>query len=150
VILLALAAAAAAKPAETPQRFLDRVYANYRKADFSPFRHPASYFAPRLLAAINEDSRLARGEVGYLDGDPLCQCQDAAGLRARVANVRARGTSGADAQVILDYPDNTPTRIRLSLTLTRAGWRIADVSAHGEPSLLRALQQSNTKARSHH
>ena len=88
MILLALAAAAAAKPAETPQRFLDGVYANYRKADFSPFRRPASYFAPRLLAAIEEDSRLAHGEVGYLDGDPLCQCQDAVGLRARVASVR--------------------------------------------------------------
>ena len=149
MIFLALAAAAA-QPAETPRRFLDRIYASYRQSDFSPFVHANRYFAPRLLAAINEDSRLARGEVGYLDGDPLCQCQDAAGLHARVASVKSIGSGRANAEVILDYPDNTPTRIRLSLTLTKAGWRIADISAHGEPSLLRALQRSNSKARSHH
>lgn len=148
MILLALAAAAA-QPAETPRRFLDQVYASYSKADFSPFAHASRYFAPRLLAAINEDSRLAHGEVGYLDGDPLCQCQDASGLHARVARVKTTGSGRANAEVILDYPDNTPTRIRLSLTLTTDGWRIADVSAHGEPSLLRALQRSNSKARSH-
>ena len=149
MILLALAAAVA-QPAETPRRFLDHVYASYRQHDFSPFAHANRYFAPRLLAAINDDSRLAHGEVGYLDGDPLCQCQDASGLHARVTSVRTIRSGRANAEVVLDYPDNTPTRIRLSLTLTKAGWRIADVSAHGEPSLLRALQRSNSKARSHH
>ena len=53
--------------------------------DYNPFDQPERVFAPPLLAAINEDARLANGEVGYLDGDPLCQCQDAAGLKARVA-----------------------------------------------------------------
>ena len=149
MILLALLAALA-QPVETPRHFLDRVYASYRNSNFSPFKHPGRYFAPRLLAAINEDSRLAHGEVGYLDGDPLCQCQDTAGLHARVASVRSLGSGRANAEVILDYPDNTPARIRLSLTLTNAGWRIADVSANGELSLLRALTQSNAKARSHH
>ena len=147
MIFLALAAAAA-QPAETPRRFLDRIYASYRQSDFSPFVHANRYFAPRLLAAINEDARLAHGEVGYLDGDPLCQCQDTSGLHARVASVTSIGAGRAKAEVILDYPDNTPTR--LSLTLTNAGWRIADISAHGEPSLLRALQRSNSKARSQH
>ena len=149
MILLALAAAGA-QPAETPRRFLDCVYARYQKSDFSPFVHASRYFAPRLLSAINEDSRLAHGEVGYLDGDPLCQCQDTSGLHARVASVKSIRSGWANAEIILDFPDNTPTRIHLSLTLTKAGWRIADVSAHGEPSLLRALQRSNSKARSHH
>jgi hypothetical protein len=146
MILFALAAAAA-QPAETPRRFLDSVYARYRQSDFSPFTHPGRYFAPRLVAAIAEDSRLAHGDVGYLDGDPLCQCQDASGLHSRIASVRITGTGRAAAEVILDYPDNTPTRVRLNLVRTKLGWRIADVSSGDEPSLMRSLQQSNAKAR---
>ena len=146
-MILFLLAAAAAQSAETPGRFLDSVYASYRQSDFSPFVHANRYFAPRLLAAINEDSRLAHGEVGYLDGDPLCQCQDTSGMHARVASVKSLGSDRANAEVILDYPDNTPTWICLSLTLTKAGWRIADVAAHGEPSLVAALERSNRRAR---
>ena len=145
MIVVALAAAAA-QP-ETPRRFLERVYASYHDSNFSPFRHADRYFVPRLVAAISEDSRLAHGEVGYLDGDPLCQCQDAAGLHARVLRVRTPSPKSANAEVALDYPDNTPTRIRLSLAMTKSGWRIADVSAGGDPSLLRALEASNAKSR---
>jgi len=146
MILMTLAAAAA-QLADTPRRFLDAVYASYRQSDFSPFAHPGRYFAPRLVAAITEDSRLANGEVGYLDGDPLCQCQDASGLHARIARMSSIGRERATAEVILDYPDNTPTRVRLSLIRTKLGWRIADVSAGDEPSLIRALEKSNAEAR---
>ena len=149
MILLALAVSAA-QPAETPRRFVDRVYASYRHSDFSPFVHPDQYFAPALVAAIQEDTRLAHGEVGYLDGDPLCQCQDASGLRARIARVSVTGPGHATAEVILDYPDNTPAHVRLSLFRTKQGWRIADVSAGDEPSLIRALKRSNRKARHRH
>ena len=149
MILLALAVSAA-QPAETPRRFLDRVYASYKQRDFSPFVHPDQYFAPPLLAAIREDSRLAHGEVGYLDGDPLCQCQDASGLRARIARVSVSRPGHAKAEVILDYPDNTPTHVRLILVRSKLGWRIADVSAGDEPSLIRALEQSNRRARHRH
>ena len=51
MILLALAVSAA-QPAETPRRFLDRIYAGYKHSDFSPLVHPDRYFAPPLVAAI--------------------------------------------------------------------------------------------------
>jgi hypothetical protein len=53
----------------------------------------------------------------------------------------------ATVSVQLDFEDSTPTRIRISLIRAAAGWRIADVSAPDEPSLLRALEESNRKAR---
>ena len=62
MILLGLAALAQQLPVETPRAFMERLYASYRNSDYSPFRHPEKVFAPRLLAAINEDSRLAQGE----------------------------------------------------------------------------------------
>ena len=72
MILLALVAAAA-QPAQSPKAYMQRLYANYAHSDYSPFTHPERVFAPRLLSAINEDSKLANGEVGYLDGDPVCE-----------------------------------------------------------------------------
>ena len=149
MILLALAVAAAPL-AETPKAFVERVYASYRDRDFSPFVHAERYFSPRLNAAIKEDARLAKGEVGYLDGDPLCQCQDADGLRSKVLRIRLEGSATALAELLLDYPDSTATHVRLTLIRTNDGWRIGDVGASDEPSLLRALEASNRKARARH
>jgi hypothetical protein len=146
MIFLALALAAA-PVAETPKAFVERVYASYHNRDFSPFVRADRYFAPKLKAAIDEDARLAHGEVGYLDGDPVCQCQDSDGLRAAVKNVALNGSDRATVSVVLDFPDSTLTRIRISLVRTRAGWRIADIAAPDEPSLLRALEASNRTAR---
>lgn len=148
MILAALALALAiASPAETPTLFISRVYASYRERDFSPFKQPEQYFAPRLLAAINEDSRLNQGEVGYLDGDPICQCQDAAGLSARVTGTTAGGRNRASVSVSISLQGYEPRRATYSLIRTKAGWRISDISSAGEPSLLRGLERSNRKPR---
>jgi hypothetical protein len=150
MILLLLAAAAAQPAAENPGAFMQRIYADYSKHDYSPFEHPEHVFAPGLLAAINEDSRLAHGEVGYLDGDPICQCQDADGLHAKIVQVTRQGPGKALVEVIVDFTDSTARRVKFSLLRTAAGWRIADVSSSDEPSLLKALQAANAKARKKH
>lgn len=148
MMLLALLVVAA--PAtETPKAYMERVYASYRDKDFSPFDHPNLYFAPRLLSAIKEDARLAHGEVGYVDGDPICQCQDAGGLHASIKSVALNGTDRATVSVQLDFPDSTPTRVRLSLVRTGGGWRIADIWAADQPSLLKVLETANRRARRH-
>ena len=150
MILLYLAAAAAQPQAATPRAFLERTYASYRSPDFNPFDHLGRYFAPRLIAAIREDSRLAHGEVGYVDGDPICQCQDPDGLRAKVTRVTLQGSSKASADVIVDFTDSTARRLRFRLVRTAGGWRIADVASGDEPSFLRAIEDSNRKARRRH
>jgi hypothetical protein len=138
---------AAAQPAETPKAFMQRLYSYYRDAHYSPFTHPAQVFAPPLLAAINEDSKLANGEVGYLDGDPVCQCQDSGGMRPTVTNVTLQGASKATAAVSIAWPGDKPRPVRFNLVRTSQGWRIADVSSGDEPSLLKALEDSNRKVR---
>ncbi len=149
MILLALTAAAA-QPAETPRQFMERLYGYYGQPDYSPFTHPDRVFAPRLLASINEDSRLAHGEVGYLDGDPVCQCQDPAGMHASVTGVRATGHGIAIARVSIAWDAAKPTLAQFTLTRTAKGWRIADVSSVDEPSLLKALESANRRARAKH
>jgi hypothetical protein len=150
MILLFLAAAAAHPQAESPKAFMERLYESYRKHDYSPFDHAERVFAPRLLAAINEDSKLAHGEVGYVDGDPVCQCQDADGLHAKVTGVTRQSRDKAVVRVVLDFTDSTARRVRFSLVRTAAGWRIADVSSSDEPSFLHGIEESNREARAKH
>jgi Protein of unknown function (DUF3828) len=146
-MILVLLAAAAAQPAETPQKFMERLYAEYRHSDYSPFTHPGQVFAPRLLSAINEDSKLAKGEVGYLDGDPVCQCQDSGGMRPSITGVTQLGPDKAIVRVSIGWEHDPARPARFSLVRTRAGWRIADVSSADEASLLGALEKSNREER---
>ena len=146
-MIVTLLALAAAQPAETPRQFVTRAFAGYRSASFNPLDKPERWFAPRLSAAIRDDAKLAHGEVGYLDGDPVCQCQDTSGMHPAVTGVRAAGHGIAIVRVSIGWEGGKPTPAQFTLTRTARGWRIADVSAADEPSLLRALEASNRKAR---
>lgn len=149
MMLLALLVAAA-PAAETPKAYMERLYASYRNANFNPFDHPERYFAPRLLAAIREDARLAHGEVGHVDGDPICQCQDPDGLHASIKGVAREGRGKAVVRVSIGFTGYKPRPTTYILVRTNAGWRIADVSSADERSFLRGIEKSNRKARSRH
>lgn len=144
---LALAAAllAAGQPAETPRAFLERVYAAYRDPDYNPLARPRRVFARALVEAFEEDRRLSRDEVGYMDGDPLCQCQDHSGLRPTVGDVRQEGRGSATARIQLDLGGSDRRELRLSLLRTARGWRIADVATADEPSLLESIRRFNRR-----
>jgi hypothetical protein len=147
MILILLAAASTRT--ETPRAFVERIYASYRKESFSPFDYSERLFAPKLNAAIKEDARLAHGKVGFLDGDPICSCQDTGGIRSRVVSVSGSGAS-AIAHVLVTWSGTTDRRdIKLNLVQTPSGWRIADVGTSDEPSLLKDLEAANRQARKH-
>lgn len=143
----ALLVAAPAAAAENPRSFVERLYAGYRNPDFSPFDRPDRIFTPAFVAAAKEDWRLSRGEVGFLDADPLCQCQDASGMKAEIARVERRGPAAAEARLRLRFPGPEVRDVRLQLVLTRAGWRVGDIAAEGEASFLRSLQAWNRRKR---
>jgi hypothetical protein len=149
MILAALALAAAPAPvAETPRRFVERLYSGYRREDYSPLARPARVFAPPLAAAIDEDRRLSGDEVGFLDGDPVCDCQDPAGLRASIAELRPRGPAEATVRVTLRFGTSGEGRLlTLRLARTAAGWRIADLATSDSPSLLQDLEAANRRRR---
>jgi hypothetical protein len=145
VSALLAALLAAAPPAETPRAFVERLYAGYRDPDYSPLAHPRRIFAPPLVAAIREDARLSRDEVGFMDADPLCQCQDAAGLRPLIRQVDRPGRTTATAHVLLSLAGSDRRELSLRLVRTAAGWRVADVATADEPSLLAALERFNRR-----
>lgn len=149
-VLGAALAASQAAAAQTPEAFMQQLYAGYGSPNFSPLTDPARYFTARLVTALNEDARLANGEVGYLDGDPVCQCQDAGGLHATVAKVTRSKPGKAKVRVAIGIRGYEPRYATFSLVLTEAGWRIADVASADEPSLLRGIEESNRRIRSKH
>lgn len=144
-LLLAAAMLAAPAPAESPRAFVERLYAGYRDPDHDPLARLDHVFSPALAAAIREDRRLSSEEVGYMDADPLCQCQDSAGLGASIAALRPSGRKGAEARVRIAFGGSDRRDLRLKLVRTAAGWRIADIATADEPSLLDGLNRFNRR-----
>jgi len=136
---------AAASPGETPAAFVERLYAGYRDPDYTPLVRPKRVFAAPLVAEIREDARLSRDEVGYMDADPLCQCQDPAGLRPTIREIGRPGRSAATVHVLLDFGGSDRRDLRLRLVHTTTGWRVADVATANEPSMLDSLRRFNRR-----
>jgi hypothetical protein len=145
-VTLVLAAALLAAPAaESPRAFVERLYAGYRDPDYDPLARPDRIFAAPLVAEIRRDWKLSRDEVGYMDADPLCQCQDAAGLKAAIGDVRPSAGRAGTVRVRIDFGGSDRRDLRLKLIRTAAGWRIADIATADEPSLLAGLKRFNDR-----
>lgn len=134
-----------AQGSASPQAFLRRLYAPYLAGDASvaPTGKAApSIFDARLTALIRRDQRNARDEVGALDGDPICDCQDFEPLKSLSIAARPIGADGASATVSFTNGPRSVT-LRYSLTRTRSGWRVSDIGSPDLPSLAAYLEKAN-------
>lgn len=155
----AAAAAAATPSADSARVWVVRLYANYANDSFSPFIKPADWFDAAVVKALKEDERLTpEGEMGAIDADPVCSCQDPGGMKATVGAITMTGPGKATVKVKLQWPlppnpipDQIPDYTRdqtLHLVMTDAGWRIADIGGGGEDlGFLHYLEQGNAERR---
>src|SRR5579864_2955914 len=110
----------AALDAASAKAFVEKLYSHYpskpgNRSAFDPTGKNASQvFDPGMIAAFREDTRLAHGEVGFIDSDPLCQCQDDSGLKATIGAVTMTDPNAADVVVNLEYPSE---KVTIALTL---------------------------------
>jgi hypothetical protein len=141
-MIIAALVLAAAGAASTPGTFVDYVYSQYHHDGFSPLEKPENFFSPKLTAAIRKDS--SGGEVGYLDGDPLCDCQDYDRVSAHVRKLVRPTPQSAVADVHVVLGPREMRNLELKLTLTPRGWRISDVIGTDGKSLLKELQRANS------
>ena len=143
-IALALAAAPAAAGAQTvadARAFvtgLYRGYANNADVDYLG-RGIRRVFSTRLIALIRADEKAAHGEVGWLDGDPICDCQDPDGIRLVGLDVEQAGPGRAIARAHVRFADHKAETITLDLVSIHGGWRVDDVRTAETPSLAKAL-----------
>jgi hypothetical protein len=129
--------------------FARRLYDAYRTGapDYLG-RDARRTFAPPLLALILRDrASTPPGEVGLLDGDPICDCQDAGGLRLTHLAISAGGAGRTRARVSLRFPPAETRVLTLDLVAEQGEWRVADVHAPETPSLVRFLEQGLRRTR---
>ena len=137
LVLCPLVARAAA---QSSRQFVEALYTSYSQQDAGSTlgKRADAVFSPTLLAEIRADQTAHAGEVGKLDHDPLCACQDSAGLKVEGITVTPLPNGSADASVRFTLGEVAKSA-QLRLTDTPAGWRVDDVSTPGMPSLRRFL-----------
>jgi hypothetical protein len=128
--------------------FLEGVYAHYKTSknnNFQPFDGNAKEVLDAdLIALFKADQKVLKGEVGAIDSDWLCDCQDFESIAATVSILSATPTEAKatvefhDTQMTGD--DAKPRHDTFDLVKTPDGWRIHDMGTADEPSLRKVLQ----------
>jgi hypothetical protein len=145
----AAVAAPASGDAADAKAFLDGLYAHYKVSKdntFAPFEaNIAEVLDPDTRALMKADDKLLKGDVGDIDGDWLCDCQDFESITAVVAVQSATPTDAKATAVFTDTMDGKPKTDTFDLVKTSAGWRIHDMGTADQPSLRKVLQDEITR-----
>lgn len=101
----------------------------------------AEVFDPDMLALLKADASKLDGEVGVIDGDWLCDCQDFASIRANIKVTWATPTRATATAAIVDtgVPDKAARLNLFTLDKVGGAWRIHDIQETGQPSLRQML-----------
>jgi hypothetical protein len=143
------AGAALADDATDAKTFLAGLFATYQDNKKPPAGSHHVYDS-QLQALMDEDVRLAQGEVPALDFDPLCQCQDYQHLKASLG---VHSSSPTAAVVVVTFrdlgmPQDKPRDAVFDLVKERGAWRIHDIHAE-DPKSLRAFLIEQNAERAH-
>ena len=140
---LAMTAPAQAQSLPDAQTFVAGLYSAYQRQpgpDYLGKQLPA-VFAPDLIALIKrEAASVPKGEVGALDGDPICDCQDwqISNVEVKVSRLKP-GTAEAEVRF---QNAGEPRQVRLDLIAVEGRWRVIDVHTPDTPSLAQLLRDS--------
>ena len=132
---------ACAQEAGTPDDFLRNLYAPYAAGNAPSPIGPAaaSLFDPGLLVLIQRDQQLANGEVGILDHDPICGCQDYDPLTMIAVSVEP--PTGDRVVASVSFMNGTePVMVGFQLVTVQGQWRIYDIEEANIPSLRALLE----------
>src|SRR6185312_13411236 len=143
----AAALAAPAKDAGSPKGFLEGLYAHYATSssgnNWAPMdnRNARDVFDGDTAALLAADQKALKGELGDIDGDWLCDCQD---WGAIVSTVTVTAQTPTTAKATADFhdtqiPDDTSKHDTFDLVKTPAGWRIHDMGTPHDSSLRHVL-----------
>jgi Protein of unknown function (DUF3828) len=126
------------------ETFVRHIYSEYttppkhNSPDFLN-REMTLVFSPGLIRIIRTELRKTpKGEVGKIDGDPICNCQDWENLSIAKLDIAKTGETTAIANVSIKNMDATSS-IKLMLQWTPQGWRIDDISTADTPSYRKYL-----------
>ena len=131
--------------------FLEGVYAHYKTSKdntFAPFdANQTDVLDPDTIALMKADEKALNGELGDIDGDWLCDCQDYQSIKATITVQSASATTAKATSDFkdVDDPSPKPRHDTFDLVKTPAGWRIHDMGTEDQPSLRKVLQDEIAK-----
>ena len=135
--------AATGPDADAAKAFLEGLYAHYAKSrstgtTWAPMdANIKEVFDADMVTLMAADTKALKGELGEIDGDWLCDCQDWGSLVAMVTVTEASPTAAKAVATFHDtqVADDHPRRDTFDLVKTPAGWRIHDMGTADQPSL---------------
>lgn len=125
-----------------------RQYENGRQGIDPTGPYARLYFHSSLSALVRADEKAAAPEIGALDGDPICSCQDFDGIWDLNIDVHIVTPQRAIAKVAFalygpkDRPSDALRRLDFTLAPERGQWRIYDVVDRTDPNQPFALRQA--------
>jgi Protein of unknown function (DUF3828) len=135
-----------AQGTEPAKAFVQRVYADYSNPDWRHQEERLERFYTRsLLRLLVADETGHPGEVGNLDWDPICACQDPGDPRdLKVQSISLSATGPLRLKAVVAFTiTGGPNTVTLSLLKTSSGWRIDDISERETPSLRAYLKNDH-------
>ena len=138
---------------DSARRFVESIYRLYDLrgpgVDLTG-RRAAQTFDTSLVTLMREDQKvIADGEVGVLDGDPICGCQDWDGIFDLKVKIRPINSERAEASVSFALFNQAAAHDYRSITLTLSHkgekWRVYDVVDRSNPKEPFALRKELQK-----
>jgi len=141
---------AAAQDAASAKTFLQSTYALYSK-NGKGATLTSRYYDSTLVRLVATDNKLNAGEIGVLEGDPVCGCQDWAGIWDLNIEVQMQGQNQAlaDVSFALTAPNgrkqNDLRKLHITLVPERGQWRIYNILDESDPKAPFDLRQELEK-----
>jgi hypothetical protein len=139
---LAIGPVAQAQDVKSAEAFIRTLYGNYKaKGHGVPLTGPksASVVDPSLAELVKTDQKMLHGEVGALEADPICSCQDF-DIRSVDVSVTPDGADKAKATAKFHNLDSD-NKIDFDLVAVGGSWRIYDIHDADMPSLRKMLEE---------
>lgn len=139
---------------ENPSTFLARIYDTYSHDDISAAfigeTGPKRIASERFIAVLEEDQALTLpGDMGYLDADPICQCQDYQNLVVTKINILSNDDKQAHAAVTFrTFSDAShTTTTTFNLVVENGQWFIDDIFGADKKSVRDTVDENNKALR---
>lgn len=126
-----------AQQRDSPKDFLASIYRHYQHGgkgiDISG-RSASRYFTASLLALVRADANAVGPEnVGAIDADPICACQDWEGIWNLEIDVKPQDSKHAEADVAFSlsppasHAEDSARKLVIQLVSEQGAWRIDDI-----------------------
>ena len=138
--------ALSAGDAADAKAFLEGLYAHYKSSKNNTFqmfdKNVREVFDADMIKLLDADSKALKGDLGVIDGDWLCACQDFESIKATIAVQSATPTAAKATSSFVDtgIPSQGARSASFDLVKENGVWRIHDITDQGEASLRTQLE----------